>query len=80
MQDKIWALCGGNFGAVKVVADMVTRYPNALQLLEESGLRGANIWLACKDFGDGTYQTLYVNLTDPTFPDLVKTSPDYVKI
>jgi hypothetical protein len=77
ISERIYAISGGNSGALRVCMDMHKLFADGLDLLESSGLRKSNIWIAFKDFGDQTCETLHANLKRPGFVDKVKTSPDW---
>lgn len=60
---RIMALCDGNPGALRVLADLAqTLGLEALDIVEANGLRGSDIWVAFKDWAKEDYATLWMGL------------------
>lgn len=72
VKKRIETIIEGNPSAFRVCISMHEEFPDGLELLEASGLRGSEIWVAYKYLGDETPGTLYWNLQNPDFAKIVK--------
>jgi hypothetical protein len=57
--DTILRICGGNPGAINTCSRLVQAgHAETVLAMERLGLRGPDVWIAYKDLGDVTLETL----------------------